>query len=489
MISGEGPADRRSIAPWAWALGVALLLPAAAGAAPLPCGTPDLLPAPPPAPTDHAPREVEERDAYDTPNAVLSEHFALRWTDEVHVDAGLADALLEAAEVSWDVEIEQMGFPAPATTEAWLFNIYVGSPGPGLPDPVDVSANAYFFTDIEDFPVIVLNAETVADPGYPTAVLPHEFFHAVHWGLDAWPRGGVAEWLHEASATWITPEVFPDDVQHARYLGGYILEPQLPLNYISHSSDDGLRRVRDYGAFIFLRYLSEHVADWTLVRDCWLDPIDGTPDPIVEMRAELAGLGHDFDRVFVEFAAHNAAWDYASGSLYADEVDTLDDLVSGLSPISEEVGPDGTERREDARNPPHRNGYNVIELEPSAPRLVTVDLRMALEGTEGSEATWQALVVIDRGPIDYLPIELVDGEGLLELETLGDEDRIFIVVSASSADLLVEGEEFDYEFLIRVEPVPELPTGEACACVSSGRRHATPLLVVLLPLLLLRRRR
>ena len=125
-----------------------LLAAAVAAAPPVPCATPqtwadvvDPAPALPPPPDG-----LGERDAFGVPNVQTSAHFALRWGNADPPDQASRDRLLDAFELGWDVQLEQMGHTRPYGTGEYYFNVYVGDSGSGAPP--GAGAGGYYTTDI-----------------------------------------------------------------------------------------------------------------------------------------------------------------------------------------------------------------------------------------------------------------------------------------------------------------------------------------------------
>src|SRR5688572_28713869 len=54
-----------------------------------------------------------ERDPFGVPNSLSGANFRVLWGDEDPVSAEEAQATLDLAEESWQVEIEELGYPVP----------------------------------------------------------------------------------------------------------------------------------------------------------------------------------------------------------------------------------------------------------------------------------------------------------------------------------------------------------------------------------------
>lgn len=489
------------------------------------CGTMSVLPAGPAplesiAPPHDAARggEKDLRDAFGgTAEVATSANFALKWGSGVQVGEAAALTLLSALEESWDVQVQQWSLDAPPGTDQFLFNVYIGDSGDGTPPTYDVN---YFSYDSDDYPMIVLHPGNLDDPDYAATTIAHEFFHAVqaasgnfiYWDLDS-----PMAWYWEASATWAMGEVFPDHAGQASMLFGYAFQPHLSVEYFRYADASGaIDQLHQYGAFIFLRYLSEQVAGPMLIRDSWGQPTLGdTPIRMLDRLLEEDGSG--VDEVFAGFAATNATWDYALGELYASWLDAMAPYYEPWDDrIVASVSSSGTDGWVDAPAGtwPNELAYNLLRLPSPTPGDWELAFEGDLEGTHGSDATFDVVLVRERlGAVSYETLSLNGGSALAEIEVASGED-LHLAVSVPTIGG-PEGERFGWSY--RFEPsVPEagdddddladddddlagdddddaigpglIGAGSACACDSSRRGGALSLLA-LLPLALAARRR
>lgn len=147
----------------------------------------------------------------------------------------------------------------------------------------------------------------------------HELFHAVQFAYDYYEDG----WFMEATATWAEDELYDNVNDNLQYLG------QSPLAQPRQSMDH-FGGLRQYGDWIFFRYLSERypAADGGLpviVRRIW-ERADGStvtsPDDysIQAVSRVLAGQGAGLRRTWARFAAANrrpgATYDEGSANGY-----------------------------------------------------------------------------------------------------------------------------------------------------------------------------
>ena len=203
-----------------------------------------------------------------------------------------------------------------------LLDIYVSAIGPYLygtcspsspppaAGPYDASAYCTFNSDYSWAHGSVLeNLEVTA---------AHELFHAVQFAYDS----REDPWFMEATATWAEDEVYTDVNDNRQYL------PVSPLHQPTQSLDQYGASLRQYGDWIFFRYLSERFPQKTgelpeIVRRIWerADSSRGARHDLYSIQAigkELASRGTSLSRVFAKFADGNRrpAQTYREGSAY-----------------------------------------------------------------------------------------------------------------------------------------------------------------------------
>ena len=118
------------------------------------------------------------------------------WGDEIDLSSKSRTRSCDHLEWSWVHEIETMEYPAPYGTDAYLFNVYMGSSGDGAPS--DAGVAGYYTTDEEGWPMVVLS-QYVAENDDQYSVIPHEFFHAVQHSTERYPYSGASAWYWEAT--------------------------------------------------------------------------------------------------------------------------------------------------------------------------------------------------------------------------------------------------------------------------------------------------
>jgi MYXO-CTERM domain-containing protein len=417
---------------------------------------------PPPAPG--APKE--ERDAYGTyPNTLTGDNFVVKWGRSGGISEDEAEELLDAFEYAWEREVEELAFPAPAGTDRYLFNVYIGDTGDGAPDGYGTSG--YFNRDNDNYPMIVVSAATLSDMSWARGTAAHEFFHAVQDVTGRWDYTGDSAWYWEATAMWIEGEVLEGYEEYVAFLYGYALLPHLPVYFFDYPDTGALQEYHQYGAMIFPRYISEHAADVDVIRDSWVEDL-GEDTPQDAIAALLADRGIDFDDAFGDFAARNAVWDYADGELYAEWIDWYADYFrSDDHRVVAEVSTEGTDGLVDApaETLPQRLGYNHIVLERPGDTAWRIRFEGVPEGSEESDAAWRVTVVEDApgGPV-YTGIDLVDGMGEV---LVGPVDGALTLVVAAVPARGRDEETFSYAYAFTPEAVEE-PTDTGDPLDSGG---------------------
>ena len=451
-------------------------------------------PVPPPAP------DKATRDALGVPNSLESENFVVRWGSGVTNSQALA--VLDAFEAGWKTEVEDMGYPGPWGSDSTKFNVEVAETGGNTPQ--SYNAAGYFWEDPDGWPMVVLSTGTVGNMSYGKTTAVHELFHAIQDATDSpygYGQGVPGAWYHEATASWVEVEVYPDNEGYAEFLFGYSFFPHLSLNYFDYADGSGgLAQYHQYGAFIWVRYLAEHVGDWRIIKKSWVQADD--EDPLVVLDAQLR-QDHDLTlkAAFFDFAARNVAWDYEHGELYAAVHEQYatgypsDDHRLAASHI---VTTDGWVEPP-AETLPWRLGTNYIRLFPQddGPDL-HVQFEGEATGAWSSNAAWDVRVVVLREAAEpeYWELLLDERQGNAWIEDSASADEIWLVVNVTTGEDN-PGETFAYSYNMEPGEAPEdtgLDLGEAienlanaCAC-SSGRPLSGWVLMVAGAVLLARRR-
>lgn len=146
----------------------------------------------------------------------------------------------------------------------------------------------------------------------------HELFHATQFAYDYTEDA----WFMEATATWAEDEVYDEINDNRQYLA------TSPLRQPSQALDQFDSSGRQYGEWIFFRYLSERFPEAqgelpVIVRKMW-ERADSSRGPVYDsysiqaVSRELASRGTDLRRVYAQFGAANRrpGRTYEEGSSY-----------------------------------------------------------------------------------------------------------------------------------------------------------------------------
>mgnify|MGYP001280136222 FL=1 len=396
-----------------------------------------------------------ERDAWgDWPNSTYSENFVVKWgTDSI--SSQKINALLEAFEAAWSVQVDDMEYDAPVGTKDYRFNVYIAESGPNSLN--SYGAAGYFSYDHDGWPMIVIAKASLSAPDDGAGTAVHEFFHAVQDAMGTWEYTGEGGWYYEATACWIVPEVLPNDLTYLSFILGYGLLPNYPVNFFDYWDTGAFTEYHHYGAFIFPRYLTEKVFDWELIRDSWREN-NFSNDPLLALEELIEARGGDFEQIFSDFAAHNATWDYEHGDYYQQYVDYYaDQFPQWDCRVSDALGKngDGDWREANSACLPQRYGYNLIELKNPKKGHLALSFRGDEKGSMNTDALWKLQFVREGGTQEkYVPLDFEGVEADLALCDVGDESSIYLVVSSHSPTLK-SGEVFDYSYkLERVDSHP-----------------------------------
>ncbi len=398
--------------------------------------------------------EKRLRDAYgEFPHTLISTNFALKWGPVGDVANDDARALLDALEATWAAEIDGMGNPVPAGSDVYRMNVYIGSTGAGTPEALPYYA--YASHDPEGYPTLIYSTERVADVSKSVNSAAHEFFHTVQSSIGTLDHPQSAWWF-EATATWMAEEVSPEtfDAGYLPAIGSYAMLPHVSLLHAELPQLDWqLIQGHHYGAFVFCRYLSDHIGDSDLIRRSFVEA-GSEADALRVLDRLLRDSGIDLVDAFGAFAARNASWDYADGARYRKAVD----LMAAAWPerdhrIAADVPAEGVPlRAAPVETLPEHAGYNLIRMAHAPAGSLEIELRGATAGSAHSPASFRATVVVDppgdRARPSYLPVSLTAGGGKLELSDLAEGAQVTLVVAAWSWSAQ-EGEVFPYQYAFK----------------------------------------
>jgi hypothetical protein len=436
------------------------------------------------------------RDVFHLPNHEENEDFVVWWGDSGGVEEGDIDDLLDAFDDGWARQIDEYGLPAPYGTETYKFNVFIGDSGSGAPSSYGNSG--YYTVDSQGYPLIVVAAGALEDMDWGRGTAVHEFFHAVQHATGAY-QTDTGAWLWEACAVWVEGEIYPDNPYYASFLFGFAFMPHLPLDSYDYPDSGAIEEYHQYGAFIFMRYLSEIAASWESVRDLWA--LGGAyDDPLEVLDGLLQPLGSDLLIAWSDFIAHDSVWDYQDGEIYEYYLDWYAGYYDDYRVVETLVNGGSEEWREPTQRLPQRYGAQYIQVHYPSAGTLRVEVEGDPTGSSGGPATWVGQVVFDSDPVEYVPLSFEDGAASLTLEEADRALNLYLALGVTTPTRR-GGETFGYRYRVWVEPdlpedtgtpadtgvVGEEPRG-GCGCATGRGLVLWPMLLGLGGLALRRRR-
>lgn len=270
-------------------------------------------------------------------------HYTLTGRDAA-LSADYVNEMAQSFEYSWQVQIDQFGWAPPPPDngiggderyDIYIQNIFADGTagyteggeeryrgkGHGLigdnpfTDAVETRAAASYIVMDNDYAELEAWAqedgvENTDDPlEVMRSTVAHEFNHAIQFGYDG---EEPADWLWEATATWMQDEVY-DKINDADedLLAVFKSPDTCQLAY------GGEERVEDenhwYGEWIFIRYMSEKYGHRT-IRSIWeyTRELDG----YAAVEAALSDAGVTLDETFRDFSIALLTRSFEEGSRY-----------------------------------------------------------------------------------------------------------------------------------------------------------------------------
>ena len=282
----------------------------------------------------------------------------------------------------------------------------------------------------------------------------------------------------EATATWGSAVVFPDNIYYASFLFAYVFYPHYPVNFFDYPDSGQLQEYYQYGSYIWPYYLSEYVADRTLIRDAWTNA-GGNDDPLEVLRSGLESRGLSLNEAWLDHLAINQVWDYPQGARIQEWVEAYASHYSeGENQIAASHGAEGTEDWVDGSRDlrPRRYGSNAIYMqEARMDRFMYIEGEP--EGDENSDAELGARLVLVQSSGAYEVMEIpFDGLwGELSTDAAMDVEDIWLVVGAWTERLIDsrwEDETFSYRYALLVDE--EIKRPEDTGSADTGIDTASP---------------
>jgi len=379
---------------------------------PTPTATPTTLPTP-----TINPAALDDPDRPDLTGDVLvhgSEHFLVHFTlsgrdaasstdNNANGVADYVEAVAEAMEFAWQVEIVQLGWAAPpsdggiggdARYDVYLEDIYDdGTAGytdggyrdttvgdnPNTPAIETDASHSYISLD-NDYRE--QNIFPPVDIMRVTAV--HELNHAIQFGYDG---DEPADWLWEATATWMEDVVYDDVNDQDYYLDAVFSSPD--TCQIAEGEEGTDNEGHWYGMWIFLRYISEHYGN-EVIRVMWENM--ATQDGYGALETALAGVDTTLDEVFRGFVVALLTRGFEEGAGYPT-LQLKGEVESGRS-FSPEEGV-------------YPMAADFIQITGEGSMAITLQgldhgLVVGLRGDEADVFALQGQISIDTSPYNYL---------------------------------------------------------------------------------------
>jgi len=411
---------------------------------------------PPPPPSG----EKSSIDIYELPNVVVSENFALRWGADQDLNAEQTEPLLLAFENAWEHEINLMNFPVPKGADSRLFNVYIGNSGSNSPSTY--GAAGYYSSDDAGWPMIVLDLDVLqSHDSY--GVVPHEFFHAVQHACDTYSYDGMSAWYWESTAIWIENEVYPDEAEYSWFLFGFAFLPHKSLHFFNYPQLGEVSEYYQYGAFIFPKYLSTFLVEPMVVRDSWVDAVPGEL-PLEWWQRYFSDT--NFHDIVYDFSMRNVYWDYPHQEWYQTYLDYYDSYFPNenmsITKTVNSYGEVGWETVPFSLLPEHY-GVNYIRLQNPQASEFEIGVVGDTVGDFGSSVSWRVgLVRKTEENLSY--VDLGAGDTTIIRDVQSEEELTLVIVPEGQS--IEWGEQFSYEYLIRVyeEPVPEPEDAPKMSC-------------------------
>ncbi len=265
---------------------------------------------------------------------LASEHFIIHYTTEGRDAIPSMDyvsQIVQTLEYVWEKEINLLGWTAPPPDGAIggdsRYDVYlqeiladdtfgyteasegIDGDNPNSPQIESRASASYLVLDndyvgSDDFSVGSFDALDIM-----RTTAAHEFNHSIQFGYDA---EEPADWLWEATASWMQDEVYDEINDSNEDLLAVFKSPD--TCQIAYGGEE---RTEDenhwYGEWIFLRYISERYGSW-VVRSIWEYAI--TLDGYEAIAAALADQNTSLEDVFTAFSIALLTRDFEEGADY-----------------------------------------------------------------------------------------------------------------------------------------------------------------------------
>lgn len=255
-----------------------------------------------------------------------TEHFVLHYDtagtnavyhplEDINPANGVPDYIDSAAlvfEYVWSYEVDTLGFPSPPAdtgggdTRYDIYFTHLGSSIYGQTwreDAIDSRRYRSFIEMENDYQENSVYRNRPLDALKVTAA--HEFFHAIHYNLDAFEYHQGKAWWYEVSSVWMEDVVYDYVNDYLYYLPFYYDRPWLGLGTYSTDPYDPARTLHPYASCVWARFLHERY-DRDIMRRIWQICANVGGYNLLPATDEALGeYGSDFRSAFREFAAWN----------------------------------------------------------------------------------------------------------------------------------------------------------------------------------------
>jgi hypothetical protein len=303
-----------------------------------------------------------------------TENFSVQW-EAPAIDPFIADQVGWDMEAAWEALVEEQGWQAPVSSDAYLLTVILDPDLGGTGLTATVSDDAF----PAGVPVIYVNPDVSSGESFRSSVSAHEFAHALQFAVRDWYTGSETEsWYWEASAEWQAELALPGLDTYAWSAQYYAAAP--------HADHFSMAGYHQYGMFLLNAYLDEYVLGSDGFRDIW--QYNQARDWTEEIAEEV---GEDPALIWAGFSAAYIAEAFRESDLYpqpitVDGTTTLEGWLGThyipLGSVSGEVVLDGgvgaVVRGKD---------WVVFEEEAEIPA--------------GGQDVWLVVVNPDREPLSY----------------------------------------------------------------------------------------
>ncbi len=283
-------------------------------------------------------------------NAIKTSHFQIEFSDLIkeQIDSdmdgipNIVETVAEAAENSWTVEIDEMGYDPPVESGEHLSII--------LDDTnEDLTEGAVGVTVINsDGSNLHISVNPWETDEILQVTVAHEFFHSIQFtlsndgsdfvGSDFTPNFQGVE-LAEETAVWFEDKVYDNINDYLGYLSGFLDYPDFSIfSGVQPSSNPYFI----YGLTIWPKFLTEYYSDDSIIKNIWTNYFASSLDYDNEYKVydafeeAIAANGDSLDDIFQRFTLWNLDLkQYEEGDTYPD-VYTITDTTLDSYTLSDE---------------------------------------------------------------------------------------------------------------------------------------------------------